>query len=1185
MPNDNKKNQNLSFPTTLIIGLGGVGSRITTGIYKQFMSRNPKQDDKDNVICLCFDTDSNDIKLYKKDMPNEWVVQTSSTQAFTIGQYINKIKDITTVEDWFDNSRSEIIKMKLNDGAGQIRMASRLAYMSAISDGKLQAIDNSIRRLLKTDPQRHEGNDIKVHIICSLAGGTGAGSFLQTAYYVKDVMRSLNIDAPKILGYFVLGDVLCHDTDAGLNEKQKENTRANTYACMKELTAFINKDTSQSIKNIEFEYKIGQRDIGIPTCDPYDLCYMIDFTNSDGTNIGDMEVYYNQVKDFVYMNAFSPYGNTQRSDLINETLRQVQTEGKARFSAIGVSKMIFPVEDLYEYFATQRLVDNLSSTWVRIDQKYKQRYSEYKDNKRNSIPDEEPERGQFFLVNVEDLAKNGSGWEKTVFRDIYNSTQVTGKDGVSQGDKSAVFLEAVEEHIKSVIQNNKSLEEHYKNCNTPDRFGEDEDKDSDISFISKREEDLNNFRDYMFKFIESVKQGTIEQCFLVDASQPNRVSHDIASAQHHLNSYILQKDHELHPIAVRYFLYQVRDLIKDELENLKTPNESLKYTITDGYKKKFDITDDKLSPDKHEETAVERIIIEYKRKKIYSSKDLNEFKDTYLRESKKQRANILKYAEKKLTEYVLEGLLTQISRLIEESEDFFKRLPDTLRMLEGQCNDLLLKHDSKSDPTVLYVLSSKKIKQHLYKEIQKEDSLMFPNDISARIYRTMFDNTRIALEQSTSLGSLSEEEEADDAKEQLLIEANNRLFTGVIESQIRNLKRTSPQYVEMNIIQALKKEGELLSTTTEAASQYMKQKFDAVRDMAVIRGAYQINPDINRYINSWGFNNKNGLDDKDQEDFLFGTTDVRATPETAADHEPNPFYSPYELIRANSVNSLELETNFKGFSYKESDNNEDGHIGSYLKAYLDVNQRILDGEPDCSRHLDKRWQLPAYMPNIGTDLDETLKDIFSALYYGLLFGKFGTKQDSGEDYWYYYGQYPDYIADFNGWRIPLKGTNNLEAGLNDLLEKGLIENPSIVQEIMESVDSEWEAAKEEWQRTDLSSGDILNLMKELTIIKKMKENNYETIYSLWNGKGWKWFSFLSANNNTTLSKTIDRLKVYFFEELITRIIEVFGPSANTRKLCEDLFDSIPDSNMKAIALNKVKDLDQRHKFEISYKKR
>ena len=1184
MPNDNNRIPNLSFPTTLIIGLGGVGSRITTGIYKQFMSRNPKQDDKDNVICLCFDTDSNDIKLYKKDMPNEWVVQTSSTQAFTIGQYINKIKDISTVEDWFDDSSDEVIKMKLNDGAGQIRMASRLAYMSAISDGKLQAIDNSLRRLLRTDPQRHAGNDIKVHIICSLAGGTGAGSFLQTAYYVKDVMRGLNIDAPNILGYFVLGDVLCHDTDAGLNEKQKENTRANTYACMKELTAFINRNSSQSIKDIEFEYKIGQENIELPTCDPYDLCYMIDFTNTDGTNIGDMEVYYNQVKDFVFMNAFSPYGDTQRSRLINETLRQVQTEGKARFSAIGVSKMVFPVEDLYEFFATQRLVDNLSSKWGRIDKKYKERYTQYKTNKRNGVPDGEPERGQFFMDNVEDIANNGSGWEQTVFRDIFNSTQVIDKDSVSQGNKSAIFLESVEDYIKSVIDSNSTLKAHYTNCNRPERFGEDADKDNDLAFISKREEDLKNFREYMFGFIENVKQGTAEQCFLVDASQPNRVSNDIASAQHHLNSYILQKDHELHPIAVRYFLYQVRDLVKDELENLKAPNEALKQAITDGYRKKFDITDDKLSPDKHEETAVERIIIEYKRKSVFSSKDLNEFKETYLRESKKQRNNILKYAESKLTEYVLEELLTQILRLIEESENFFKRLPDTLRMLERQCNDLLVKHDGKSDPTVLYVLASQRIKEHLYKEIKNEDLLMFPNDISARIYRTMFDNTRIALEQSTALGSLSDEEEAAEAKEQLLIEANNRLFTGVIESQIRNLKRTSPQYVEMNIIEALKKEGELLRTTAEAAYQYMKQKFDAVRDMAVIRGAYQIDANKHRYINSWGVNNLNGLDEN-QVDFLFGTTDVRVNAETAADHVPNPFYSPYELIRANSVNSLELDNNFKGFSYKESNTNEDGHVGSYLKAYLNVNKRILDGEPDCSRHLDKRWQLPAYMPNIGTNLDETLKDIFSALYYGLLFGKFGTKEDSGEDYWYYFGNHPDYIADFNGWRIPLKGTSNLEAGLNDLLEKGLIDNPSIVQEIKKSIDLEWKAAKEEWQRTDLSSGIILNLMNELTIIKKMKETDYETIYSSWNGKGWKWFSFLSACNNTTLSKTIDRLKVYFFEELIIRIIGVFGPSANTRQLCESLFDSIPDSNMKAIALNKVKELDQKHIFEISYKKR
>ena len=274
------------FPTTLIIGLGGVGSRITMGIYQKFMSRNPNQDDRDNLTCLCFDTDAGDIKKYLEVLPSDCVVQTSSSESITVGQYVDRICKKTTVKDWFDTSSDVIKKMKLNEGAGQVRMASRLAYMSAMSEEKLNVIENSIRKLLKTDPARHQGNEIKVHIVCSLAGGTGAGSFLQTAYLVKDLMRSFNVNAPKVTGYFVLGDVLCHDRVANLNEKQKENTRSNTYACMKELAAFTNRKQCQLIKNLEFEYRIGQEDLGLPTCDPYDHCYMIDFTNTDGIDVG-----------------------------------------------------------------------------------------------------------------------------------------------------------------------------------------------------------------------------------------------------------------------------------------------------------------------------------------------------------------------------------------------------------------------------------------------------------------------------------------------------------------------------------------------------------------------------------------------------------------------------------------------------------------------------------------------------------------------------------------------------------------------------------------------------------------------------------------------------------------------------------------------------------------------------------
>jgi len=1175
------------FPTTLIIGLGGVGSRITVDIYRQFAERNKEKSDAErkdaesNLACLCFDTDAGDIKKYMEVLPQDCVIQTSSSESITVGQYINKIKDSTTVEDWFDTDNDVIIRMKLNEGAGQVRMASRLAYMSAMAEEKLAVINNSIRNLLKTNPERHQGNEIKIHIICSLAGGTGAGSFLQTAYYVKDIMRSFNVNAPKVTGYFVLGDVLCHDTVANLNEQQKENTRANTYACMKELAALTDRKKSQLIKDLEFEYKLGQEDLKLPTCDPYDHCYMIDFTNTDGTNIGNMKVYYDQVRDFVYMNAFSPMGDTQRSLLINNTIQDIQTEGKGRFAAIGVSKLVFPVDDLYEYFAIQRLVDNLSSTWIRIDNDFLMELDQYKTNKRNGIATvEEPERGEHFKRNVVQLALNGTGMEQTEFRAVYESTQQM-MDGISNGAKSEAYLESVAEYVKNVVENNPTFKEQYENCNRPNAFSEDSDKDSDISFVNRREEALKNFKDFAFSLIESLRRGVIRECFLVDAMSANRVTQSLPP--HHLNSYLLPKGKELHPLAVRYFLYDVRDGIRNRLESeagLKQKNQDL-HKAVEGYATKFDIKNDKLSPDNHQETAAEALTIEYGQQNVFNRGGVRDFKAKYIRESKKHRENVKRYSVDKLLEYVYEGLLSQIMQLIEESENFFLRLPDTLRGLKQQCEDLLVRHEGKTDPTVMYVLATKIIKQRLYeKNIKMADSLLFPNDISARIYRSMFDDAKLALEQDATLGSLSDDEEAAEAKEKAIIEANNRLFQGVIGQQIKAMSKTSPEFLEMNILQALKKEGELYKHTQEEVLDYMKTKIRHVADMAVIRGAYNIDVAQHRYINSWGINSVRGFTEEEIE-FLFEP--ANAQPQDIADCVPNDFYSQYELVRANSVSLLELEKNFKGFSSVESDSNADGHTGTYKKAYEDVDKRIVEGLPDYSRHLDKRWQLPAYMPNIGENMKDILGDIFAALYYGFLLDKFAVQHNSGDDYWYFQGDVPGYITDFNGYYISLGGTSNLESGLNELFERGLIDNPSMVKYVNECIATEWKAAKKEWQRVDRSTGDVLELMKSLSLIKKMKEGfDYGSVYSSWTGK--KWFSFLSTDNNSAYSRTLEKLKTQLFDGLIGHIVDVFEPSANTRKLCDDLFDAIPDDIMKTVAKNRVETLARQHVFELRAKK-
>ena len=75
----------MAFSTTLIIGLGGVGSSIVEQIYKKFDASNPTEIDRRNVGFLCLDTDESDIKKRLAVMPEGSVVKTSSDRSCSVG--------------------------------------------------------------------------------------------------------------------------------------------------------------------------------------------------------------------------------------------------------------------------------------------------------------------------------------------------------------------------------------------------------------------------------------------------------------------------------------------------------------------------------------------------------------------------------------------------------------------------------------------------------------------------------------------------------------------------------------------------------------------------------------------------------------------------------------------------------------------------------------------------------------------------------------------------------------------------------------------------------------------------------------------------------------------------------------------------------------------------------------------
>lgn len=1148
------------FNPTMIIGLGGMGCKVVEGIYRKFKAGNPSELDEANVAFLCLDTDENDIKARLKIMPSSSVVKTSSDLSASVGQYIEQIKYKTSVEKWFDTNSFELNTMALNDGAAQVRMASRLAMISAIDEGKLSSIDNSITQLMSTNPDRKKGNNIRIHIVTSLAGGTGAGTFLQMAYYVKNAMREHGASAPKINGYFMLADVLCNDPSNGFDNSQKENTRSNTYACLKELAAFSRKKDEKAsiLKEMEFEYKLGQRDKSIPTDPPYDTCFIMDFNGADGGNLQLSRRYEAQMVSYIFLNAFSNVGDDYRKKAINDIRTKIEANGAKRYSSIGVSKLVYPVDDLFAYFACQSVTDNMANAWCKIDKDIQQRYDEYKKNISEGIPDTWDGKGKMFKQNVESQAKTGAGSLGAQFKQIYNSTQVLNKDMIPEVSKASKYVEAVKQFVEDSVNGSVELNALYGECSTPNpNFTRNDNVENDLGFVARRERELEEYRKAVMRFIDNTKRYMVRQCFMVDHESEGFVSKTPLAHQYHLNSFILEKGNEMHPLAVRYFLYDVVEELTKNLfgeEGLKGSNMLLRAKIEKGYQEAFDVAETK---DRRESAQDNLRRAKQKNSGIGSSfsnlisgqNPYKAAKENYETKSKQQGEDIKTYATNKLLEDTFSGLLEQINLLIEESERFFDHLPNALAELENERIVLLKKHNiDNSDPSVKYVLASEQIKKDIYElKISRNASPFFPSEMAASVYCTMFDQVYNAL---STEGFATTKKVDPKERRKAIIEANKRIINDCISFQKDNLRESNPDYANKNVIAALKEEAmRECDNDVKRAHLYMLDKFASFRDSAEIWGPNSLGTDV-RFINAWGMH-PDCIDlstiSVNEADELFGDTDVKTNPKTAASRLVSEYFDPCEIVRANTVTLLAIDEHFSKLLVKAPTKLTGESIGDYYMSYQDViNKMHKPNSNTFTPHLDKYWHLPAYMPYIGSTMEDERKKLFQALFGGLLFERFKAVYEGGEYYWKYKGKTLQFIKDIDGRRVTIGQSQ--ESALNNLFEKGLVNNPTIVEQINEYVEEKWEEARDNWLGAERDETNELMKMKESDIIKLIVDFRFN-IHSSFK-KNQNWFTLLNSRQGLALHKTICDQKNCFFEDLLNHLIAIFGPSVNTQRLCK-----------------------------------
>jgi len=225
------------------------------------------------------------------------------------------------IASWFPLTRKKTLELGIDPskGAGQIRSLARLYFfdkydplknrMAGKIKGLLQGVSNSDKtsRLGLT----LESGSLRIVVIASTAGGTGAGAFLDMGYLAKVLAE---IELPN--GNRKVD--LCLMLPSGYSGHGKTRTQANTYAALMELESCM----GHGLQFVE-GWKVDE-DLVLPD-KPYDEVFLFDTGNLALKKTANATDLFDMVADILFEDFTSQdFANWKRSIAVNQN--QYRTE-------------------------------------------------------------------------------------------------------------------------------------------------------------------------------------------------------------------------------------------------------------------------------------------------------------------------------------------------------------------------------------------------------------------------------------------------------------------------------------------------------------------------------------------------------------------------------------------------------------------------------------------------------------------------------------------------------------------------------------------------------------------------------------------------------------------------------------------------------------------------------------------
>ena len=347
----------------LYIGLGGTGMKSILYTKKMFIDTYGEVPPMIGFIGI--DTDRDEYKSTLKLKNGEDMSLSPSEQMKIL---VDEPQEIYAVnKDRFSWVPAQNLRgmTYMTNGAGQLRSNGRFAFtvnyvnvrkkvedvLNAITNARI--IDNNKYQLLNTATE--------IHMVFSLSGGTGSGTFLNMAYLLKELAPKC-----KITGYAVLPGVFKAMSRSGM-----ANVSANTYGAIKDLDYLMHMGIGT--EPFKLEYLRDSENVDV-TVRPFNSFIFIDNKNEDQdayTNISDLA----EMISLALVTASGELSTASASvcDNIEKYIDAGEMDienKKAWASGMGICEIVYDgntLSDIYAIKASKNIIERLLNSCVDTD--------------------------------------------------------------------------------------------------------------------------------------------------------------------------------------------------------------------------------------------------------------------------------------------------------------------------------------------------------------------------------------------------------------------------------------------------------------------------------------------------------------------------------------------------------------------------------------------------------------------------------------------------------------------------------------------------------------------------------------------------------------------------------------------------------------------------------------------------